>query len=79
MNSKLPWRTVSPREKPLRDKCSLSVEETSANEGTIETSRGKARYKSPFLAHQLSMFSAPTNYVVVKITTLDEDLMYMID
>jgi hypothetical protein len=27
----------------------------------------KARYKSPFLAHQLSVFSAPVNNRVVKI------------
>jgi hypothetical protein len=38
----------------------------STDEGTIETSRAKARYKSPFLAHQLSVFSAPANYGVVK-------------
>jgi hypothetical protein len=38
-----------------------------ANEGTIGMTRGKARYKSPFLMHQLLVFFAPTRYRVVKI------------
>jgi hypothetical protein len=38
-----------------------------ADEGTIEMSKGKARYKSPFLVHQLSVFFAPARYKVVKI------------
>jgi hypothetical protein len=33
-----------------------------------QTSRGKAHWKSPFLARQLSVFFAPTRYRVVKIT-----------
>jgi hypothetical protein len=37
-------------------------------EGTIRTSRGKARYNFTFLAHQLSVFFAPTRCRVVKIT-----------
>jgi hypothetical protein len=45
----------------------LAVKE-SFSEETIRTSRGKARYKSPFLMHQLSMFFAPARYRVVKIT-----------
>jgi hypothetical protein len=36
-------------------------------EGTIRRSREKVRYKSPFLACQLSMFFAPIRYRVVKI------------
>jgi hypothetical protein len=39
----------------------------SVDEGTIGTSRGKARCKSPFLARQLSVFFAPLRYMVVKI------------
>jgi hypothetical protein len=44
-----------------------SVWVVSADEVTIRTSRGKACYKSPFLARQLSVFFAPTRYRVVKI------------
>jgi hypothetical protein len=36
-------------------------------DGTIKMSRGKAHCKSPFLACQLSVFSAPAKYRVVKI------------
>jgi hypothetical protein len=32
---------------------------TTSSDGTIGTSREKARYKSPFLAQQLSVFYAP--------------------
>jgi hypothetical protein len=39
----------------------------SFGEGTIETSRGKACYKSPFLVCQLSVFFALTRYRLVKI------------
>jgi hypothetical protein len=38
------------------------------NEGTNRMSRGKSWCKSPFLAHQLLVFFAPTRYRVVKIT-----------
>jgi hypothetical protein len=67
MNSKLPGRTVSPREKPPHVKRSPSVEMASTDEETIRTSRGKARYKSPFLACQLLVFFALTRYRVIKI------------
>jgi hypothetical protein len=40
----------------------------STDEGTIRTSRGIARFKFPYLARQLSVFSAPANYRVLKIT-----------
>jgi hypothetical protein len=40
----------------------------SFDEITIGMSSGKARYKSPFLARQLSVVFAPTRYRVVKIT-----------
>jgi hypothetical protein len=56
MNSRLPNRMVSPRERPPHIKRSLSVEMASTDDGTIRTSRGKARYKSPFLACQLLIF-----------------------
>jgi hypothetical protein len=39
----------------------------SADEGTIKMSRQKARYNYPYLARQLSVFSAPANNGVVKI------------
>jgi hypothetical protein len=68
MNSRIFKQTVSPWEKPPHVKCSPSTETASADEGTIRTSRGKVCYKSPYLACQLSVFSAPGNYVVVKIT-----------
>jgi hypothetical protein len=37
------------------------------DEGTIRTSRGKACYKSPYLARQLLVFFASVRYMVVKI------------
>jgi hypothetical protein len=37
------------------------------DDGTIVMSRGKAHYKSPYLAHQLSVFFALARYRVVKI------------
>jgi hypothetical protein len=60
MNSRLPNRMVSPREKPSHDRHSTSVVMVIADEGTIRTSGRKARYKSPFLARQLSVFSTPS-------------------
>jgi hypothetical protein len=68
MTSSLSKRMISLSEKPPHVKRSTSATTTSADEGTIRTSRGKARCKSHFLARQLSVFSAPTNYGVVKIT-----------
>jgi hypothetical protein len=56
INSRLPKRMVLPREKSPCDGHSQSAATASADEGTIETSRGKACYKSPFLERQLSMF-----------------------
>jgi hypothetical protein len=38
-----------------------------ADEGSIETSRGKARCKSPYLERQLSVFFVSARYRVVKI------------
>jgi hypothetical protein len=37
------------------------------DEGTIRTSREKAHCKSPFLAHQQSVFFILTRYIMVKI------------
>jgi hypothetical protein len=67
MNMRLLKRMLSPKEKTSLDKCSPSTATVSTNEGTIKTSRGKARCKSPFLACQLLLFFAPTRYRVVKI------------
>jgi hypothetical protein len=55
------------KEKPLHVKHSPSTEMVSTDEGTIRTSRQKARYKSPILMHQLLVFSAPARYRVAKI------------
>jgi hypothetical protein len=67
MNSRLPKQTVSLREKLWNVKCSLLVETMSVDEGTIGTSRGKAHCKLPYMACQLSVFSASVNYGVAKI------------
>jgi hypothetical protein len=40
-------------------------------------SRGKARCKSPFLARQLSVFSAPVNYGVVKIVCSSSEVVLL--
>jgi hypothetical protein len=75
MNSNLPRQMVSQREKPSHVKHSPSVVMVSVNEGTIGTSRGKARYKSPYLACQMSVFFAPARYRVVKITRSSSDVV----
>jgi hypothetical protein len=59
---------VLSREKPPHDKSSPLAATVSADDGTTRMSRGKARYKSPFLACQLSVFFAPARFRVVKIT-----------
>jgi hypothetical protein len=59
MNSRLLKRMVSPREKPPLDRRSSPATTMSMDDGTIRTSRGKARCKSSFLACQLSVFFAP--------------------
>jgi hypothetical protein len=67
VNSRLPKWMVLPGARPT-PVGSLPLEtKESFSEGTIGTSRGKARYKSPFWACQLSVFFAPTRYRVVKI------------
>jgi hypothetical protein len=50
MNLRFLKRMLSSREKTLLDRRSLLVVMASANDGTMGTSRGKARYKYPFLA-----------------------------
>jgi hypothetical protein len=67
MNSRLPKRMVSPKEKTSLDGCSLSAATVSADMGTIGPSRGKAGYKFPFLVCQLSVFFALERYRVVTI------------
>jgi hypothetical protein len=64
---------VSPREKPPYVKHSPSVDKASADEGTIRTSRGKARCKSPFPVRHLSVFSTSANYGVAKITRFSSE------
>jgi hypothetical protein len=78
MNSRLPKRTVSPREKPLHVKHSPSAETTSEEEGTIGTSKRKGRYKSPFLVRQLLVFSTMANYGVVKIIHSNSEVVMRI-
>jgi hypothetical protein len=56
MNSRLPKQIVSPREKPPHDRWSQTAASASTDDGTIGTPRGKARYKSPFLAPTASAF-----------------------
>jgi hypothetical protein len=41
----------------------------------IETSKGRARCKSPYLVHQLLVFSAPANYGVVKIARFSSEVV----
>jgi hypothetical protein len=67
VNSRLPKWMVLPGARPT-PVGSLPLEtKESFSEGTIGTSRGKAHYKSLFLACQLSVFFAPARYRVVKI------------
>jgi hypothetical protein len=47
----------------------------SADARTIGTYRGKARCKSSFLAHQLSVFLALTRYRVVKIARSSSEVV----
>jgi hypothetical protein len=49
MNSMPPRQTVLLREKPPDVICSSLTEKANVDEGTIRTSRRKARYKSPFM------------------------------
>jgi hypothetical protein len=77
MNSKLPRRTVSPREKPPHVKRSPSAATASADKRTIKTSREKAQCKSPYQTRQLSVFSTPANYGVVKITRSSSEMVLL--
>jgi hypothetical protein len=56
MNTKFTRQMVSLRENPPHIKRSPLEVMVITDERTIRTSRGKALYKSPFLAHQLSVF-----------------------
>jgi hypothetical protein len=55
------------RVEPMKAAPELLLLREAHPKGTIGTSRGKERYKYPFLACQLSVFSAPANYGVEKI------------
>jgi hypothetical protein len=68
VNSRLPKRMVLPEARPMPVGLLLLATKESFGEGTIGTFRGKSRYKSPFLAHQLLLFFASARYRVVNIT-----------
>jgi hypothetical protein len=68
MNSRLSKRMVLPRENPPHNKRSPPAATVSTDDGTIGTSRGKARCKCPFLARQLQVLFSSARYRVVKIT-----------
>jgi hypothetical protein len=67
MNSRFPKQIISSRVKTSHDRRSPSMATMSADEGTIRTSSGKARYKSPFLTRQLSVCFCTSKIHVVKI------------
>jgi hypothetical protein len=75
MNSLLLKRMVSPREKTTLNRCSLPVATASAGDGTIRMSRGKAHYKSPFLARQLLVLFAPRRNRVVRIERSNSEMV----
>jgi hypothetical protein len=66
MNSRLPTRMVLPWGKPSPRECSPLVTGMNIDDDHRNILR-KARYKSPFLAHQLLVFFVPARYRVVKI------------
>jgi hypothetical protein len=67
MNSRLPKWMVLPGARPTLVGLLLLVMNESFGVRTIGTFRGKACYKFPYLARQLSVFFAPARYMVVKI------------
>jgi hypothetical protein len=75
VNSMLPKQMVLSRARPTPLGLLLLATKQSFNEGTIRTSTGKACYKSPFLACQLSVFFVPARYRVVKITRSYSDVV----
>jgi hypothetical protein len=67
VNARLPKWMVLPRMRPTPVEWFPLATKESFGEGTIGTSRGKTRYKSPFLACQLLVFFVSTRYRGVKI------------
>jgi hypothetical protein len=67
MNSKFPRQMGSLRENPPHTRRLPSVVMAIGDDGTIGTSRGVARYKSPFVACQQSLYFGPARYRVVNI------------
>jgi hypothetical protein len=67
VNSRLPKQMVSPGARPMSDRLLPLAMKESLGEITIGTSRGKAYYKSPYLARQLSVFLPSTRYMKVNI------------
>jgi hypothetical protein len=68
MNSSLVKWMVLPRARPTPVGLLLLAMNESFGAGTIRTFREKARCKSLFLVHQLSVFFTLARYRVVKIT-----------
>jgi hypothetical protein len=67
MNFRLSKWMVLHEARPMLVGLLLLVINDNFGAGTIKTSSGKARYKSPFLARQLSMIFTPERYRMVKI------------
>jgi hypothetical protein len=74
-NSRLPKQLVLLWEKPPHNKRSPSTATASTDDGTIRTPRGKAHYKSPFLAWQILVFFTSARYMVVKIACSCSELV----
>jgi hypothetical protein len=67
---------VSPREKPSCDRHSPSTATVIIDEGTIRTSRRKARCKSSFLARQLSVLSHVGSSSEMVLQTMKHMMIY---
>jgi hypothetical protein len=67
VNSGLPKRMVSPGVRLMSVELPPSTMKECFDEVTIKTYKGKARYKSPYLTCQLSVFFILIRYKVVKI------------
>jgi glucose-6-phosphate isomerase len=66
---------VSPRSRLTSVGLLLLAMKESFDEVTIGMSRGKAHYKPPFLAPQLSMFFALARYMMVNITRSSSEVV----
>jgi hypothetical protein len=75
MNSKVPRRPISLKEKPPDINRSLSTLTTSEDQGTIRTSGRKVRCEFTIIVCQLSVFFAPANYGLVKIARCSSEVL----